>query len=134
MIVAPFTYTSSQTQKGIQVHRINLLCQGGKQPWVEENQPIEDILEPNGIFTKQTTVIVLSGGEKCVLALVDTKKTDMTSMYSWHEIDIKDEENLCWRTFTFGTSGSTMWLPYPKDNCSLVIEAIYKNKSAYLKA
>lgn len=134
MIVAPFTYTTYETSKGIEIHRITLLCQGGKQPWIEETQPIKDVLEPNGIFTKKSTTIALTNGDKCVLALVDTKKTDMSSMYSWHELDIKDDENLCWRTFTFGTSSSTQWLWFPKDNCAQVIEEIYKNRSAYLKA
>lgn len=134
MIVAPFTYTTFQTEKGINIHRIQLLCQGGSQPWVEEAQPIKDVLEPNGIYSKQTTEIKLPNNQNCVLALVDTKKTDMSSMYTWHELDINDEENLCWRTFTFGTSGQTLWLPFPNDKCSQIIEAIYKNKSAYLKA
>jgi hypothetical protein len=134
MIVAPFIYSTYETSKGIQIHRINLLCQGGKYPWTEENQPIEDVLGPNGIFTKKSTTVTLPNGEKCVLVPVDTKKTDMSLMYTWHELDIKDEENLCWRTFTFGTSGTTQWLWCPNTNCSQVIEAIYKNKSAYLKA
>lgn len=129
MIVAPFIYTTHKTSKDIQIHRINLLCQGGKHPWVEETQPIEDVLEPNGIYTKKTMTVTLPSGETCILALVDTKKTDMTSMYSWHELDIQDEDNLCWRTCTFGTSGPTLWLSYPNNKFTHIIEAIYKNKA-----
>jgi hypothetical protein len=126
MIVAPFTISKTKTQKGIDIYRIRLLCQGGHQPWTEENQPIEDVLEPNSIFTNKTKTITLSNGTKCILAEVNIKKTEILSMYDWHEIDNKDNETLCWRTFTFGVSGTTLWLPPIKNDCTPIIEEIYK--------
>ena len=126
MIVAPFTYSKTQTTNGIYIHRIRLLCQGGQTPWSEDSQPIDDILQPNGIYTKGTHTIELPTGQSCVLAEVDTQKTDMTSMYTWHEIEPSDSEMLCWRTFTFGTSGTHIWLPQPNTECFATIHEIYK--------
>lgn len=126
MLVAPYTISKFKTNKGICIYRIKLLCQGGEQPWAEEEQPIEDVLEPNGIFSKTVHSSIVNN-TKCMFVEVDTTSTDMNSMYTWHELERSDKENLCWRTFTFGISGQNMWLPLPnKNECTPIIEQIYK--------
>lgn len=124
MIVAPFSVVKSKTPAGITVYRIRLMCQGGKTPWTEEQQPIDDVLHPNGIFAKKTKKVTLTNKQECILAEIDTNKTDMSSMYDWHEIDVNDSETLCWRTFTVGLSGKTVWLPSIQNDCTKIIEAI----------
>lgn len=126
MIVAPFSIVKSQTPAGIIIYRIRLMCQGGKIPWIEESQAIDDILHPNGIFAKKIHKSTININQECILAEIDTCKTDMTTMYDWHEIDANDQETLCWRTFTFGVSGKTVWLPPLKNECTPIINAIYK--------
>ena len=125
MLVAPYTVSKSKTDKGITVYRIKLLCQGGEQPWTEEEQPIEDVLEPNGIFSKSVHAFKMND-TRCMLVEVDTTATDMSSMYTWQELKRSDKENLCWRTFTFGISGSTIWMPPVQNECTPIIEQIYK--------
>lgn len=125
MIVAPFSIVKNQ-MSNITLYRIRLMCEGGKMPWMEESHDMDDILQPNGIFAKTTRKITINNNQECVLAEVDTCKTDMASMYDWHEIDSTDNETLCWRTFTFGISGKTLWLPPLKNDCTPIIDAIYK--------
>lgn len=126
MIIAPFSIVKSQTPAGITIYRIRLMCQGGKMPWMEESQPIDDVLHPNSIFAKNTNKTIINNSQECILAEIDTHKTDMISMYDWHEIDVNDYETLCWRTFTIGLSGKTVWLPPLKNDCTPIIDAICK--------
>jgi hypothetical protein len=128
MIIAPFTLAKNNTENNVTIYRIRILCMGGQYPWTEDEQPIEDILEPNGIYTKKVTNCKLSDGSLCALTEVDTQKTDMDSMYSWFEIEPTETETLCWRTFTFGMADKNVWLPIPMNNMKEIIQAIYNSQ------
>ena len=129
MIVAPYTYISSQTAKGIWIHRIQLLCQGGRTPWTEDEQPIEHVLEPNGLYASHVIRTTLPTGEPCILAQIDLPKTAISSMYTWNEIPYEDEDTLCWRSFTIGTTADKqMWLPPPNGPCAQIISNILKTE------
>jgi hypothetical protein len=85
------------------------MCQGGNIIWREDEQNITDILEPNGLFSSN---IHIDNDTNTYYANIDITKTDMSSMYTWNEIDSADTESLCWRTFTLIQSPTgTDWLP-----------------------
>lgn len=126
MFIIPFTYhkTTLQNPK-ITIHRFIILTIGGKQLWTENDSldPIHDILHPNQIYLETPPIKY----ENYYLCQVDITKTDMNEFYKWDEIELKDEECFCWRTFyTFGTEFDlSNWLPIPK-NESLELESIFK--------
>lgn len=109
MLIVPYTHISYNTQNGLIIHRIHIMCQGGNIIWREDEQNITDILEPNGLFSSN---IHIDNDTNTYYANIDITKTDMSSMYTWNEIDSADTESLCWRTFTLIQSPTgTDWLP-----------------------
>lgn len=109
MLIIPYTHISYSTPNSLIIHRIHILCQGGDIIWEEDEQNIIDILEPNGLFSSN---IHIDSSRNTYYADIDTTKTDMSSMYTWNELESTDKESLCWRTFTFvQTQDSSNWLP-----------------------
>ena len=109
MIIIPFTHTIHAVSDQLNLHTINILCEGGYTPWTEDNQPIQDVLQPNDIYEKTIENI-----QTCYYVNVDVQKTDIRSMYMWNEIDPIDRETLCWRSFMiFVNPDKTIWLSMP---------------------
>lgn len=126
MFIIPFTHLKSTiTQHQIHIHRFIILTIGGKKLWTENDllDPMNDILQPNGIFLEKPPIKY----NNYYLCQVDIKKTDLNEFYKWEEIDLKDEECFCWRTFyTFGNGlDLCSWLPIPK-NESLGLDSIFQ--------
>jgi hypothetical protein len=126
MFIIPFTYEKTTLQNPkITIHRFIILTIGGKQLWTENDSldPIHDILHPNQIYLKSSFIKY----ENYYLCEVDITKTDLNEFYKWEEIELKDDECFCWRTFyTFGTDlDLSNWLPIPK-NESLELQPIFK--------
>lgn len=126
MFIIPFTYhkTILENHK-IFIHRFTILTIGGKQLWMENDSlhPIHDILQPNQIYLEKPPIKY----NNYYLCQVDIKKTNLNEFYKWEEIELKEEECFCWRTFyTFGTElDLSNWLPIPK-NESLDLQSIFE--------
>lgn len=109
MLIVPYTCTTKTIDGGLTVHRVHILCQGGRTLWEEDDQDVRYVLESNGIFIESVNK---DSASNTYFAKIDTQRTEMSSMYSWQELPYADEETLCWRTFTIvrATNGS-VWLP-----------------------
>ena len=82
MFIVPYIYKRGKTSDNLVIHRIEILCEGGKTLWIEEDDtPIKDIFEPNGLYTQGIKKM-----GKYILAKIDTNKTDLSSMYTYSEI------------------------------------------------
>jgi hypothetical protein len=136
MIIVPYTHSTvlhSSIDKLI--HKISILCQGGKNVWYEDNKytqsvydVINHILLPNDLITYGDKIKIDDNVYYCP---IDEHATDITSMYSWNELSQFDTDTLCWRTFTIITnndekySDSIFWLEPMTDNH--VMNNIIKN-------
>lgn len=126
MFIIPFTHLKSTiTQHNIDINRFTILTLGGKHLWTENDSLdlINDILHPNGIFLTKSPIKY----KNYYLCEVDILKTDLNDFYKWEEIELKDEECFCWRTFyTFGNGlDLCSWLPIP-ENESLGLDSIFQ--------
>jgi hypothetical protein len=131
MFIIPFTYLKSTiTQHQINIHRFIILTIGGNQLWTENDSldPTHDILEPNGIFLEKPPI----NYKNYYLCQVDILKTNLNDFYKWDEIELKDKECFCWRTFyTFGNElDLSSWLPIP-ENESLGLTSLFQKMISY---
>jgi hypothetical protein len=114
MFIIPFTHKIVSLNQ-IQVHVFTILTIAGKYLWKENNSLhiINDILTPNDIYLLNKPI----KHKDLYLCEVDSKKTELDNFYKWDEIDSKEEETFCWRTFyTFGQQQNDMsWLPIPSN-------------------
>jgi hypothetical protein len=145
MIIVPYIHTSyysKHTNKTI--HKVKILCQGGSQLWIEDDviekniddYLINNILSENGLFCINNKFHRV--GLNTFLCPIDTKKTDMSIMYNWHELEMEDNETLSWCTYIVITNpnetGETLfWLKSPSihKDFNYIIENIvlYKTES-----
>lgn len=108
MKVIPFILKESSLPK-LKVYKISVfLSHGGQSIWeVEDDSPIEEHLESNGLFVEKT----LQKGD-CIYCKIDTKKTKLSDFYSWKEIQEDPTKKLyeCWRDyFYFFDSSNAEW-------------------------
>ena len=114
MIIVPFVYKPKEISKQLTSHTFHVLCEGGTKLWKESFQSIENVLAPNDLYEKSIKPYN-SSGELYHLVEIDTKKTDLKSMFTWDEIDSNDTDTLCWRTFhIFTNKDNSVWLQFPK--------------------
>ena len=109
MLIIPYTHLKKTMEGGLAVHRMHILCQGGRTAWEEDEQDVQGVLEINGIYMKSVSV---DHATHTYYVEIDTNRTDMSSMYTWQELPYDDEQSLCWRTFTVvRTLNGSAWLP-----------------------
>ena len=109
MLIIPYTHLKKTMEGGLAVHRMHILCQGGRTAWEEDEQDVRHVLETNGIYMKSVSV---DHATHTYYVEIDTNRTDMSSMYTWQELPYDDEQSLCWRTFTVvRTLNGSAWLP-----------------------
>jgi len=133
MYIVPYAYSCSKHPIGILVfHTIDLLVQGActSTLWEEEGgQSVEDILTSNDIYC---TALDVSGST--TYAKVDTKRTDMGSMFKASELPMGDKDTLCWRRFNYITqsnSSNSPWLPSPFEP---ILDGIVKREAALTRS
>lgn len=125
MFIVPYIYKRGKTSDNLVIHRIEILCEGGKTLWIEEDStPIKDIFEPNGLYTQKVKKL-----GKHILAKIDTNKTDLSSMYTYPEIGAQDNETLCWKSMIMiSNHDSSEWLPFPVDDLQDILRVILKTE------
>lgn len=125
MIILPYVYTSKHISPQLIQHKILVLCEGGQTPWVEDNQPIQHVLDPNDIVPKEK----IETYNDYTIVEVDTKKTDMNSMYTWSELPLEDKSTLCWRTFVcFTNTDMSCWLTLQNSPFKSILSVILKTR------
>jgi hypothetical protein len=128
MIIVPYAYSSTKVSNEITRHTIKILCEGGRKLWSEDEQPLKDILEPNDIYYDS---VKQHKDDKHIFHLVkvNTEKTDISSMFSWNEIEYSDNSTLCWITLTLCTnSDNSVWLPLPGMPFQYIANVILKTE------
>jgi hypothetical protein len=110
MYLVPFVHRQS-TLAGKTVHTLRILLEGDHL-WCEE--AVEAALEENGLVPKTLHIQTLDG-KPCVLAPIDTTKTDITSMYSAEELEPTDKTTHRWVTVHLLFQNDQLWLPPPSD-------------------
>jgi len=125
VFIVPYIYKRGKTSDNLVIHRVEILCEGGKTLWTEEDgTPIKDILEPNGLYAQK---IIKS--RKYILAKIDTDKTDLSSMYTYSEIDSQDNETLCWKCMIMISNHDlSEWLPFPMGELQDITGVILKTE------
>lgn len=127
MLIVPYTYMTKAIEGGgPTVHRVHVLCQGGRTVWEEDDQDVRNVLETNGIYL---TDVKTDRGTNTHYVKIDTARTDMSSMYTWQELPYNDEQSLCWRTFTLvrAPNGSA-WLPTVNEGpFATIVERVIAN-------
>ena len=148
MYIVPYTYSCSKHPIGILVfHTIDLLVQGActSTLWEEEGgQSVEDILTSNDIYC-----MALDMSGSTTYAKVDTKRTDMGSMFKASELPMGDKDTLCWRRFNYITqsnssnssnsnnssnssnSSNSPWLPSP---FGTILDGIVKREATLTRS
>jgi hypothetical protein len=112
MLIIPFIHNVVD-QNSIQIHTIKVLTIGGRGIWEEDNSLNldKDILNPNDIYRKGTTI---KFDKQLQICEVNTEKTKITDFYKWDEIAFEDTETFCWRTYVYlSGNGSANWLDIP---------------------
>ena len=112
MLIIPFIHNLVD-QNSIQIHTIKVLTIGGRGIWEEDNSLNldKDILNPNDIYRKGTTI---KFDKQLQICEVNTEKTKITDFYKWDEIAFEDTETFCWRTYVYlSGNGSANWLDIP---------------------
>lgn len=110
MYLVPFVHRQS-TLAGKTVHTLRILLEGDHL-WYEE--AVEAALEENGLVPRALHAQTLEG-KPCVLAPIDTTKTDISSMYSAEELDPADKTTHRWVTVHLLFQNGQLWLPPPSD-------------------
>jgi len=112
MLIIPFIH-NVVNQNSIQIHTIKVLTIGGRGIWEEDNSLNldKDILNPNDIYRKGTTI---KFDKELRICEVNSEKTKITDFYKWDEIAFEDTETFCWRTYVYlSGNGSANWLDIP---------------------
>jgi len=112
MLIIPFIHNVVD-QNSIQIHTIKVLTIGGRGIWEEDNSLNldKDILNPNDIYRKGTTI---KFDKQLQICEVNSEKTKITDFYKWDEIPFEDTETFCWRTYVYlSGNGSANWLDIP---------------------
>lgn len=112
MLIIPFIHNVVD-QNSIQVHTIKVLTIGGRGIWEEDNSLNldKDILNPNDIYRKGTTI---KFDKQLQICEVNIEKTKISDFYKWDEIAFEDTETFCWRTYVYlSGNGSANWLDIP---------------------
>jgi hypothetical protein len=112
MLIIPFIH-NVVNQNSIQIHTIKVLTIGGRGIWEEDNSLNldKDILNPNDIYRKGTTI---KFDKELQICEVNSEKTKITDFYKWDEIAFEDTETFCWRTYVYlSGNGSANWLDIP---------------------
>jgi hypothetical protein len=112
MLIIPFIHNVVD-QNSIQIHTIKVLTIGGRGIWEEDNSLNldKDILNPNDIYRKGTTI---KFDKQLQICEVNSEKTKITDFYKWDEIAFEDTETFCWRTYVYlSGNGSANWLDIP---------------------
>lgn len=129
-IIIPYIHYAKTISNDLTCHTIRILCEGGRTFWNESIQSksidkeVKSILESNDIHST-TPFWRTNENKEIIFVEVNTKKTDMTSMYDWNECDYEDTETLCWRTFrVLINSDKTPWLSVSEEPFSKVINSI----------
>lgn len=106
MIIVPYFHKSIQVKGSLNadilVHSIIILCdKGGQVLWTENDETLDiqkDCLEANEIYCLNKPYRIGT----TYYAEVDRSTTDISSMYSYNEIE-SGSDILCWRTFIYTT-------------------------------
>jgi hypothetical protein len=117
MHLIPYTYAKATLPLGKTVYTIRIL-QEGDHAWQEADATAAtEALEENGLVPVGPPVATTLETHPCLFARIDTKRTDLTSMYSEEELDPRDKETHRWCTYRIirTTADSTVWLPPPPD-------------------
>lgn len=112
MLILPYTH-SVVNNNNLDVNVIKLLTIGGKTLWEEKSSLHidKDILNPNDIYRKSTTIKFDKSLQICE---VDIEKTNISDFYKWEEISLNDNETFCWKTYYYLTGSNNMsWLEIP---------------------
>jgi hypothetical protein len=125
MFIVPYIYKKVKLSDSLIIYNIEILCEGGKTLWIEDdNTPLTEILEPNGLYISSKKQI-----DKCILLKIDTGQTDMSSMYKYAEISIHDSDTLCWKTnIMISNINGTEWLPFPEGELKHISYVILKTE------
>jgi hypothetical protein len=118
MILLP--YFIEKTENWILVNVF--LSNGGRQAWHIESQKDKDILKmlkDNGFPVK-----TLNKKNGVYYAIIDNSKIDLTSFYSWEEVNPDTSEEDVWRTLTIPVS---LW------SCPIFRENFCKNANLPLE-
>jgi hypothetical protein len=110
MYLVPFVHRQS-TLAGKTVHTLRILLEGDHL-WHEE--AVEAALDENGLVPKTLQTLTMEG-KSCILAAIDTTKTDISSMYSAEELDSTDKTTHKWVTVHLLFQNGQLWLPPPAD-------------------
>lgn len=114
MFIIPFTHNIID-QNTFKINVIKLLTIGGNSLW-EENNSLnldKDILNPNDIYKRGTQI---KFDKNTYLCEVDCEKTNISDFYNWDEIDLKDTDTFCWRSYFYLTGNDNIsWLNIPEN-------------------
>lgn len=109
MLIVPHYITS--VKKGDKtIYSIRILTEGGNSLWSEENQPIQDVLIPNDLFSSRIKTVKTSK-HTVHYCEIDTTKTDVHQMWDWTETS--DPSIHCWRTFHYTLIGKQPFMSVP---------------------
>lgn len=110
VFLVPFAHRC-KTVAGKTVHTLRILLEGDRL-WCED--AVEAALAENGLVPKAMHAVTFEG-KSCVLAHIDTTKTDMGSMYSAEELEPTDKTTHRWCTYHIIMQNGAPWLPPPTD-------------------
>jgi hypothetical protein len=123
MKLVPYTYSSQRRTEKV-IHTVRVLMEG-TQIWTEpeiSTDPLELALRPNGI----TAQVAGQEGDLHYFK-VDTKQTDLESMYDYRECEA-NTDMLCWNTFHIVTDlKGNPWIDIPNQQSFLrtILKAHY---------
>lgn len=117
MLIVPYIFTEKHLPNKMIQQTIKLLCQGGTEPWIEDDiQVLEDALVPNGIYGKLSGIGIDEMGDRFFFT-VCPQKTQLADMYTYDElaVDLHQQDTLCWRTFIRLLDSRTQkeWIGWP---------------------
>lgn len=97
MFIVPFIHNKI-SQSEFDIISIKIFTMGGNNLWEESDKLNldKDILNPNGMFKKGTTLVI---GKKIKYCEIDTTKTNINEFYNWEEIELNEADTFCWRNF-----------------------------------
>ena len=109
MLIIPY-YITSVKKADKTIYSIRVLTEGGNSLWSEEDQPVQDVLVPNDLFSSNIKT-VKTNDQSVHYCGIDTTKTDVSQMWDWTETS--DSSIHCWRTFYYTLVGKQPFMSIP---------------------
>ena len=134
MYIVPY-FISHKQKFNKQYYTIHILTEGGTRIWSDTDTDIAAALEPNELIAQKTERILLQG-QIIWFCQIDPIKTDIRSMYQWHELPFISDSH-CWRQFYYILDGSTPFMSVPAAeqlapfSLQFLFNSILKDKYVY---